>query len=97
WIGWLIFLAASTTGEPVLSRPQFLVADLCVIAGLKGDADHPAAEVVVHQVVWSAGLAGQERGGNHLTVANLPESGPKLGWNGPGDYVLALTRRKDAK
>jgi len=37
WISWLAYLAATTTHPLVLSRPQFLVTDLDVIAEVGGD------------------------------------------------------------
>ena len=96
WVGWLGYLAVSTAGEPVLSRPQFLVASLCVLAELKGD-DHPDAEVVVRQVLWSADKQDREREGQRLSIANLPKCGTDRGWRGPGNYLLPLTRLRDAK
>jgi hypothetical protein len=95
WIGWLVYLAAATTGEPVLSRPQFLVSNLYVIAELKADGDHPAAEVVVHQVIWSANPKDRERKDGRLTIANLTDCGAGTGWAGPGDYILPLLKRTD--
>src|SRR5262245_50028002 len=35
WIGWLVYLSATTTRPVVLSRPQLLAADLYVIADLQ--------------------------------------------------------------
>src|SRR5262245_56647666 len=35
WIGWLVYLSATTTRPVVLSRPQFLAADLYVVAELR--------------------------------------------------------------
>jgi hypothetical protein len=35
WISWLVYLSATTTRPVVLSRPQFLAADLYVIADLQ--------------------------------------------------------------
>jgi hypothetical protein len=35
WISWLVYLSATTTRPVVLSRPQFLAADLYVIADLE--------------------------------------------------------------
>jgi hypothetical protein len=35
WIGWLVYLSATTTRPVVLSRPQFLAADLYVLAELQ--------------------------------------------------------------
>jgi hypothetical protein len=96
WIAFLAYLALTTTHPVVLSRPQFLAADTCVLAELKaGDDGAPAAAVEVRKVFWSAGNPPK----GAITVANLPElrrkgdsKDPDHGWDGPGEYVLALTR-----
>jgi hypothetical protein len=96
WIGYLAYLAATTARPVVLSRPQFLEADLYVIAELKNGAnpDAPAAEVSVREVVWSA--KGAQANGS-LVVKNLPLCGRKFGWDGPGEYILALKRDEDPR
>src|SRR5437773_1465882 len=54
WVGWLIFLALTTRQEFVLSRPQFLAADLYVVAELKADgAGKPSSEAEIKEVLWS--------------------------------------------
>ena len=91
WLGWLVYLAATGTDDVVLSRPQFLVANVHVRATLRGDAKAPNAEATVQEVFWATG--GKEKlltAGTKITVANLPECGPDQGWAGPGDYILAL-------
>jgi hypothetical protein len=97
WLGWLAYLAATTTRPVVLSRPQFLAADLYVIAELHADAADgklPAKEVTVRQVVWSSARAADYEG-KSLIVDNLPlVKGPAQGWVGPEEYILALTHRK---
>jgi hypothetical protein len=55
WIGYLVYLAVTTTRPVILSRPQFLAADLYVIVtveqGKHGNA--PAAAAKIRQVIWS--------------------------------------------
>ncbi len=109
WIGWLAYLAATTTRPVVLSRPQFLAADLYAIATLKrgpDDADLPAEEATVQQVVWSKDNDDLE--GKTIVVKNLivvktvmkgdpPQAEstqePTEGWAGPGVYLIPLTRK----
>ena len=47
WIGYLAFLAATTTEPTVLSRPQFLAADLYVVAELGPTRYWPAEPLFV--------------------------------------------------
>jgi hypothetical protein len=90
WIGYLAYLALTTSHPTVLSRPQFLVADLWVIARV----DSPDKPVMVVEVVYTRpGLEGEKVApGTPLDVVNLPSC--KEGWKGEGRYILPLTWRK---
>jgi hypothetical protein len=87
WIGWLAFLAVTTTRPVVLSRPQLLVSTLDVIAEVNAAGDHPAEEVLVKDVHWPA----EEKAlaGRRITVIDLPNGD---GWMGPGMYILPLVK-----
>jgi hypothetical protein len=92
WVGYLAYLAATTTRPVVLSRPQFLAAQLYVIAGLErkvGVDNVPAETATVCEVVWADGEAPKK--GERIVIRNLPGKA-EHGWNGTGDYILALTR-----
>ncbi len=89
WLSWLVYLAATGTDDVVLSRSQFLVADVHLVATLKG-GEAPEAEADVKEVFWPK--EGQRPApGETIAVANLPECADQ-GWEGPGDYLLALKR-----
>jgi hypothetical protein len=92
WIGWLTYLAATTTHPLVLSRPQFFQADLWVIAKMDGDQDHPAGRAEVMEVFWSRENKGTKL--KHIDVSNLPEVGNRNNWQGPGQYILPLKKVK---
>jgi hypothetical protein len=95
WIGYLAFLAASTRQPVVLSRPQLLVSNLVVIATLTGGPDHPEPTVTVNDVVWAGDPADKAKTHAKIAVQNLEGVGPEQGWEGPGDYILALTQQRD--
>jgi hypothetical protein len=80
WIGWLAYLVVTTRHPDVLRRPQFLASTLDLVADVQAA---PAA--VVKQVYFGGGQGVVE--GQTLTVGNLTAC---EGWNGPGEYVLAL-------
>lgn len=84
WIGWLAHLALTASRPIVLSRPQFLVSNLDVIAQLTSP---DAAEVPVQGVHWPPAAKARFEG-KKLRIANLAEC---AGWAGPGPYILALT------
>jgi hypothetical protein len=85
WIGWLVALAATTLQQVVLSRPQFLVSNLDLIAEVDGLKDTPP-QVTVHEVLWPAGQLPKDA---KIIVTNLPEC---EGWKGPGRYLLPLMK-----
>lgn len=91
WLSWLTYLALpGTTPREVLSRPQFLISTLDVIARVDADADgRPVSPVVVEETVWptDAQLVGKK-----LPVANLERC---EGWQGPGSYILPLVGHGD--
>jgi hypothetical protein len=94
WIGWLAYLAATVTRPIVLSRPQFLAANLDVIADLSEADDGPSPKIKVVEVLWPKGLKGKVK--ETITVANLAEVSREQGWQGPGRYLLPLKRTTDA-
>jgi len=94
WIGYLAFLAASTIHPVVLSRPQLLVSNLIVIAQLTG-AEHPDATASVEQVVWSGEPAALAKAKASIKIENLERVSKERGWEGPGEYILALTQLRD--
>lgn len=91
WIGWLGYLAMGTHDQIVLSRPQFLVSNLHVIAKLTGDADYADGAAVVQEVRSATDPAIKIAKGDRLQVENLDLCRHENGWAGPGDYILALT------
>jgi hypothetical protein len=93
WLGWLGYLVSQTREPIVLSRPQFLVSNLHVIATLTG-SDTPDTEVTIKEVAW-AGSAADIKAGDRINIPNLKGVGPDQGWRGPGDYILPLMKWKD--
>jgi hypothetical protein len=100
WIGWLVYLAITTVRPMVLSRPQFLVAQLYVVAELKEgtSSSEPSSEVVVREVLWT-----QDSEDRKLTekpslhIANLPKVSERFGWRGASAYILALTKKSEER
>ena len=92
WISWLGWLALpSVTPREVLSRPQFLISQLDVIAQVDADAEgRPKPQVKVEEVHWPA--AAKELAGKTLTVTNLNQC---YGWDKSGPYILPLVKDGD--
>src|SRR6516162_2898452 len=83
WMGWLIHLAL-TTGRPItLSRPQFLVSNLDIVAHIE-KLDAP---VQVLDVLWPREDE-QKWNGKSIVVSNLGSCAGS--WAGPGQYIVPL-------
>jgi len=91
WIGFLALLAATATQPVVLSRPQFLVSKVDVIAQVEQGKDGPDMEVTVREVRWPA-KGTEDQVGKTITILNLKQCD---GWQGPGPYILPLRKDKD--
>jgi hypothetical protein len=96
WIGWLAYLAANSRNQQVISRPQFLAADLWIVAELRGDI-RPVADVTVVRVPWSGQSTGAPQPGDTVRIQGLRAIGKSQGWAGPGPYLLPLTRKGKGK
>jgi hypothetical protein len=101
WLCYLAYLAATTTEPVVLERPQFLVADLYVLADVDAASSTPLETATVRKVVWAADPADQNL--DKIKVKNLakcgvkkqPKDGGVLNFPGPGEYILALSHTKE--
>jgi hypothetical protein len=91
WLGYLLLLVLGSRHTIVLSRPQFLVTNLCVVADLTDDGDgKPARTVKIDRVFWSSRPV--DLTGAQLEIANLPDAAAQ-GYAGPGKYILPLRER----
>ena len=97
WIGWLVYLVVQLkssvppgeTRPVVLSRPQFLVSSLDVIAEVPTIATEPV-EVTVRAIAWPKDKDTQDLVGKQIKVNHLSEC--REDWIAPGEYILALMR-----
>lgn len=100
WLGYLLYLVLNTPKPfEVLSRPQFLVSDLDVVAQI----DDPAQSIRVKRVLFAAKDDGKALEGREIAVANIADcrhlrsDGKKLvekpDFTGPGEYLMPLRSR----
>lgn len=98
WIGYLAYLVSITRDPVILSRPQLLTSNLLVIAKIEGDENRPSDrhEALVQEVPWSADPADTSRlVGKTISVIKLEKTDWTNGWQGPGLYILPLTKSND--
>jgi len=91
WLSYLGYLVAVTRDTIVLSRPQIIVSDLCVLAKLEERDGRPAPEAQVTRVLSGPDDA-KALQGKMLTIAekSLAKIDKDSGWSGPGEYLLPL-------
>lgn len=97
WISWLAYLVATTRNPVILSRPQFIVADLWIRCQLEGVGNTPQPTLVVREVLWARDPKDQGLVEKQITVEDLDKVDRDFGWAGPGDYLLPLQKNKDGK
>jgi hypothetical protein len=98
WIGYLAFLVSITRDPVILSRPQFLVADLYVIAELepltlKEGPERPSGKITVKEVAWPKAEASLVS--TDIMVRGLPNCEERNGWVGKGVYIVPVTKSGD--
>jgi hypothetical protein len=94
WLGWLTFLAVTTSRPIVLSRAQLLVSTIDVMAEVPEKGGRPADQATVTEVHWPTDGPEQKLVGKTIRVVNLPDC--EFKWTGPGRYILPLVKDGDA-
>ncbi|GEM_PF-5191343 len=97
WILFLLYLVMVTRDPVILSRPQILVSNLCVLAKIDERGGQAAPEVLISKVLWSADDEDKALEGQPLTLNDLVDIDASQGWWGAEEYLLPLTKRRDGK
>lgn len=92
WIGYLGYLVLTARDPVVLSQPQFMVADVTVIAEIKQSPEQ-SNTIVIKEVRGPQHGASVElwktfpKVGDELTLDNLDKT---QGYSTPGEYIVPL-------
>ena len=93
-IGWILYLGVLvylTRGGVVLSKPQFLIAQLYIVVDLTdGTRSGPAPNINVEKVLWSADSADEQLAGKVLPLSDISACTKENGYKGPGKYLVPL-------
>jgi hypothetical protein len=94
WIGFLLYLVV-TDRSVVLSRPQFAIAQLVVVADVKTGARSESLDprITILEVPWAANSADRKFVDQAIEIPELASFEQEHGNVGPGKYILALQRR----
>jgi hypothetical protein len=95
FVGWLGFLFYLVVDSPsvILSRPQFLQAQLFVVAQIGGGQGDKAEQIVIKEILWTSDLAGDAKlVDQQVSIPGVAECVREDGYEGPGLYLLPLVK-----
>ncbi|MSQ95718.1 MAG: hypothetical protein EXR98_14325 [Gemmataceae bacterium] len=87
WLGFLLFLVIDAR-KIVLSKPQFLIAQMIVVAEVRDQGGIVDPEVAIEQVLWSSDPALKSM--NALKLPDLSALAEPNGYQGTRKYLLPL-------
>jgi hypothetical protein len=95
WLGFLGLLVFQSRNLVVLSRPQFLIAQMYVVVEVRDDRGKPDPDVIIEEVLWVAEPV--DAALTKLQLVDLPECDPAHGYRGAGKYLLPLVKSKEPR
>ncbi len=94
WLGFLATLAYENHNRVIVAGPQLERSNLIVVAELADSLGRPAAAIKIKKVLYAEKIEWRQLAGQGLELAELAFFSNQQLWNGPGDYVVPLTRRE---
>src|SRR5690349_3751792 len=91
WLGFLLYLVLDSS-TIILSRPQFLIAQVYVIAEMSDDTKGVDPRVKIDEVLWSADPKDAKLTSQTIVLPELTLATKDHGWEGPGKYILPLQK-----
>jgi hypothetical protein len=80
----------------VLSKPQFMIAQLYAVVEVRDQGGKADSDVTVEDVLWTADKSDQQLAGQALHVAELPVCTKEQGYQGAGKYLVPLIKANGA-
>jgi hypothetical protein len=88
WLGYLGFLVYETRDAVVLSRPQFMIAQVYAVVNVRDQQGRADADV---EVVWASSANGEVTLPPRLLIPDVADCAKEQGYRGAGKYLLPLT------
>lgn len=89
WLGFLFYLVLESN-TVILSKPQFAIAQVFVVAQVRDRDGRPDPRVTVEEVIWPGDPASSALVKTELRLAGLAET--VVGYEGPGAYLMPLLK-----
>jgi hypothetical protein len=94
FVAWLVFLFVVwlRSSPIILSKPQFLIAELYVVVEARDERGKADPEVIVEEVLWASDPADEHLVNKTLRLPDLSTCGEKHGYKGAGKYLVPLVK-----
>jgi hypothetical protein len=98
FVGWLLFLFSVwlRSNPVVLSKPQFLIAQLYAVVEVQDDNGKANPEVFVEEVLWAANTMDETLARKKIRLADLPTLTEQQGYKGAGLYLVPLLKSAES-
>jgi hypothetical protein len=97
FVSWLLFLFVVwlRSSATILSKPQFVVAQLYIVADVRDERGKANPDVTVDEVLWAFDPADQDLVTKSLHIAELSTCPKQDGYQGAGKYLVPLVKATD--
>jgi hypothetical protein len=91
WLGFLLYVVVDSR-TIILSKPQFLIAQLYVVVEVRETAGKADPEVVVDKVLWTSDPLDQHLTHQKLQLPDISACAKEHGYQGPDKYLVPLVK-----
>jgi hypothetical protein len=94
FVAWLFFLFVVwlRSSPIILSKPQFLSADVFVLVEVRDERGKAAPEMMIEEVLWASDPADEMLAKKSLRLADLSACRKENGYHGAGKYLVPLVK-----
>jgi hypothetical protein len=94
FVAWLVFLFVIwlRSNPIILSKPQFLCADLYVLVDVRNEHGKPDPEVIIEEVLWASDPADEKLAKKSVRLADLSACRKENGYHGADKYLVPLVK-----
>jgi len=94
FVGWLLFLFSVwlRSSTVILSKPQFLVAQIYAVVEVHPAQGKAESELTVEEVLWPSDKTAQQLAHEKIHIADFPATTERQGFQGPGKYLVPLVK-----
>jgi hypothetical protein len=94
FVGWLLFLFSVwlRSSTEILSKPQFLIAQVYVVVEVRDEQGKADPELKVEEVLWASDKIDQQLAHKTIRIADFSATTERHGFHGAGKYLVPLVK-----